>query len=82
MDTAARRAHDQGVSNTDPDSEYEALMHVVQRLAERFPHTPEERIRALTVEEFESFDDAHVRDFVPVLVERAVAERLDPTPAT
>ncbi|QKJ18679.1 three-helix bundle dimerization domain-containing protein [Microbacterium hominis] len=66
-------------SATDPESEYEALMHVVNRLKERFPHTAESELRELTAEEFQQFDDAHVRDFVPVLVERAVADRLHAT---
>ncbi len=64
------------MSSTDPESEWEALMHVVQRLSERFPAVDEDEIRALAAEEFQTYDDAHVRDFIPVLVERSVRVRL------
>ncbi len=64
------------MSSTDPETEYEALMHVVNRLAARFPRIDEDEIRDLTAGAFQDFDDAHVRDFVPVLVERTVRDRL------
>ncbi|PZU40946.1 MAG: hypothetical protein DI573_02820 [Microbacterium sp.] len=70
------------MSHLDPESEYEALMHVVDRLQARYPHLTSDDLRAMTVEAFESFDSAHVRDFVPVLVERRVAERISATPVT
>lgn len=64
------------MSEGEPDSDYEALMHVVHRLSERFPKLSEQEIRDATVDEFEKYEGARVRDFVPVLVERKVAERL------
>lgn len=64
------------MSNTDPESEWEALMYVVQRLTERFPGVDESEIRMLAAEEFQAYETAHVRDFIPVLVERGVRQRL------
>jgi len=64
------------MSGIASDSEHEALLHIVQRLSERFPDLGAERIREITAAEFASFEGAHVRDFVPVLVERRVQERL------
>ncbi|MBD5785292.1 hypothetical protein IF650_03780 [Cellulosimicrobium terreum] len=57
---------------------------VVQRITERFPGMGAADVRAQVLAELESFGDAHVRDFVPVLVENAVMDTLrastDPTP--
>jgi len=77
MDTAIRAGDDRiMMSRMDPESEYEALMYVVQRLTERFPGVTEDEIRILAAEEFQAYADAHVRDFIPVLVERGVRVRL------
>lgn len=62
--------------NAQREDELEAIMHAVQRLAAKYPHVPESEIRQLATDEFGRYDGAHVRDFVPVLVERAVAARL------
>ena len=64
------------MSGAARDSEHEALLHIVQRLSERFPDIGPEHIREIAAAEFESFEGAHVRDFVPVLVERKVKEQL------
>ncbi|WP_251152484.1 three-helix bundle dimerization domain-containing protein [Cellulosimicrobium sp. Marseille-Q4280] len=57
---------------------------VVQRIADRFPGVDPDDVRAQVHAELEVFDDAHVRDFVPVLVENAVMDTLraslEPTP--
>ncbi|MCB7135216.1 three-helix bundle dimerization domain-containing protein [Cellulosimicrobium marinum] len=57
---------------------------VVQRIADRFPQLPTDEVREQVLAELDRFDDAHVRDFVPVLVENAVMDTLrsslDPTP--
>ena len=57
---------------------------VVQRIADRFPDLPVAQVREQVLVELDAFDDAHVRDFVPVLVENAVMDTLrataDPTP--
>ncbi|MBD8078843.1 three-helix bundle dimerization domain-containing protein [Cellulosimicrobium arenosum] len=57
---------------------------VVQRIADRFPGLDTGDVRAQVLAELEVFGDAHVRDFVPVLVENAVMDTLrasmDPEP--
>ncbi len=57
---------------------------VVQRIADRFPDLPTGQVREQVLAELEAFDDAHVRDFVPLLVENAVMDTLratdDPEP--
>lgn len=62
--------------NAQREEEMEAVLHAVHRLSEKYPEVAEDAIRAVAVEEFARYDDAHVRDFVPVLVERAVSTRL------
>lgn len=42
---------------------------VIQRLSERFPTVPVERITAIVDEQLQSFEGARVTDFIPVLVE-------------
>ena len=49
---------------------------VIQRLREKFPSVDEERIRGVVEEEHRAFEGRPIRDFVPVFVERAAAERL------
>ncbi len=56
--------------------EPEALMAVVDRLAKRFPHQERSAIEDIVAEEHGSFDDGPIRDFVPLLVERAAKLRL------
>ncbi|BDV31888.1 three-helix bundle dimerization domain-containing protein [Microbacterium terricola] len=57
-------------------SESEAIDHVVHRLRERFPDVPEAEVVAAVRAAHASMDDARVRDFVPVLVERAAKTTL------
>jgi hypothetical protein len=47
-----------------------AFAEIVDRLAERYPHLPTDRIDAAVQEARHHFEQARVRDFVPVLVER------------
>jgi hypothetical protein len=56
--------------------ELDAVEHAAERLAERFPGVPRERIDELVERRHEAFDDAPVRDFVPVLVEHQVRKDL------
>ena len=49
---------------------------VVQRLTERYPSLPPDRVASVVDEEFHRFDDAKVTDFVPVLVEHDAREVL------
>ena len=59
---------------THPD-ELVALAGVVERLHGRFPQAPTDGIEQAVVEVHHQYDASRVRDFIPVLVEREVAER-------
>ncbi|WP_374199806.1 three-helix bundle dimerization domain-containing protein [Arthrobacter sp. SO5] len=52
------------------------MVKVVDRLAERFPAVPRSSIEDAVREEHHALDSGRVRDFVPVLVERAAKARL------
>jgi hypothetical protein len=58
-----------------PDED-RAIDEVVSRLSEKFPALSTEHIAAVVDEEVHRFDGGRVRDFVPVLVERAAKQRL------
>ena len=58
------------------ESEARALMEVMERLAERFPDKDRSAIEQIVAEEHELLDDGPIRDYVPVLVERAARLRL------
>lgn len=58
------------------DHEPHALVGVIDRLGERFPDRPRSAIEEVVAEEPESLNDGPIRDFVPVLVERAARRRL------
>ena len=52
-------------------SEAEAMARVVERLRQQFPEVHPNAIDAIVNGHYEAFDGRPVRDFVPVLVERA-----------
>lgn len=54
-----------------------AFAEVVERLIERFPHTSPTQIGDAVREAQSQFEQARVRDFVPVLVEREARARLE-----
>lgn len=58
------------------DEELRAIGKVVERLAERFPTVPRPSIEEAVRAEHGALDGGRVRDFVPVLVERAAKARL------
>jgi hypothetical protein len=58
------------------ESEDAAIEHVLDRLTSRFPSVPADVIEAAVDEVHASFDEAAVRDFVPIIVEHDVKERL------
>ena len=58
------------------EPEVRALLAVVDRLAERFPGQDRTVIEQMVAEEHALFDDGPIRDYVPVLVERAAKLRL------
>ena len=55
-------------------SDHEAV--VVDELSRRYPHQPRATIEHWVAEGFESYSAAPVQTYVPVLVERQVADRL------
>ncbi|WP_258803069.1 three-helix bundle dimerization domain-containing protein [Pseudarthrobacter sp. NS4] len=57
-------------------TETQALTDVVNRLAERFPGEPRSVIEDLVAHEHSLFDESRVRDYIPILVERAAKLRL------
>ena len=58
------------------ENEDVAVEHVVERLTDKFPEVPAEVVEETVTELHDSFDDAHVRDFVPVIVEHEAKARL------
>ncbi len=52
-------------------NEAEAMSRVVERLRQQFPEVPPDALDAIVSGHYEAFDGRPVRDFVPVLVERA-----------
>lgn len=53
-----------------------AIGHAVDRLAERFPAVPRDRIVELVHERHVDYTGAAVRDFIPVLIEHDVRRDL------
>lgn len=60
----------------DQRSEQRALDEAVGRLSERFPSVDRQRIADIVQQEFDSFADAKVRDYIPVLAENAATAQL------
>ena len=65
-------------------SEAQAVAAVVDRLAAHFPGQPRSVIEDVVAHEHSLFDEGRVRDYIPILVERAAKLRLSgraPQPA-
>lgn len=60
----------------DQSPESSAIDAAVDRIATRFPGIERTRIQSLVHESAQSLDGARVRDFIPVLVEHEVMDRL------
>jgi hypothetical protein len=58
------------------DDEGRAFESVLQRLSERIPHVPTDVISGVVQAERLRLQERPVREFVPLLVERASADRL------
>ncbi|MGF4045118.1 three-helix bundle dimerization domain-containing protein [Paenarthrobacter nitroguajacolicus] len=56
--------------------EAEAVAAVIDRLAKKFPDTPRNQVEAIVSEEYTALNDGPIRDYVPVLIERAAKLRL------
>jgi hypothetical protein len=61
-------------------AEQAALESLAQRLASQFPELSSDEIGRTIQGEYEGYDDSAIRDFVPVLVERAVRAELRQPP--
>jgi hypothetical protein len=59
-----------------PTDEEVAIDHAVDRLAERFPTVPRDRIADLVHQRHIDYTGAPVRDFIPVLIEHDVKREL------
>jgi hypothetical protein len=57
-------------------NEDDAIRHVVTRLARQFPGLSTAEVERAVHSHYGTFDDRPVRDFVPMLVERATREQL------
>jgi len=62
-----------------PEHEGRALAEVVERLVDRFPDLPEDRIRVVA-SSHQEFEGMRIRDFVPILVERHARAQLKGNP--
>ena len=58
------------------ENEDAAIDHVVDRLTSQFPSVPAEDIATRVSEVRSTFDEAPIRDFVPVIVEHDVKDQL------
>lgn len=61
---------------TTKADEEQAMEQVATRLMEHFPHVTRDQVAAIVDQEHQLYDGRPVRDFVPVLVERAARHRL------
>ncbi|CAN5574277.1 hypothetical protein BH10ACT10_BH10ACT10_00220 [soil metagenome] len=59
--------------------EAHAMTELIKRLQSSYPQAPGHTVDQLVTEVHREFDGRPIRDFVPVLVEREVAERLKRT---
>jgi hypothetical protein len=57
-------------------AEQAAVATVVQRLTSQFLDVPPETIQQAVRGEYDDYDNSAIRDFVPILVERAVRAEL------
>lgn len=57
-------------------AEQDAIRRIVARMLEQFPELPATEIERSVYGKYDAFDDCAVRDFVPVLVERATRRHL------
>lgn len=61
---------------TNPANEYEALVHIVERIASRYPSVAEGELFEMVAEELTRFDRARLRAYVPAIVEGNVLRAL------
>jgi len=66
-------------SQSNSSKERRALAENSARLERRYPHVPEERIKTVVDDSYHELDDAHIRTFVGILVEKQANDRLAST---
>jgi hypothetical protein len=59
-----------------PDDEARAVDEILRRLRDRFPEVPAEVVSGIVQAERQRLDGRPIREFMPLLVERASAELL------
>ncbi|MET0673035.1 MAG: hypothetical protein ABWY37_06045 [Microbacterium pygmaeum] len=52
------------------------IQEIVDRLSAKFPQHSVDTVRAVVTESYNELNEAHVRDFVAVLVEKQAKKRL------
>ncbi|MGC4938713.1 three-helix bundle dimerization domain-containing protein [Kribbella sp. DT2] len=63
----------------DRSEEHRAINEVVNRLAKQFPGVPTENVAEVVQQVQPEFEQAPIRDFVPLFVERDAKQRLRQT---
>lgn len=53
-----------------------ALDHVIERLRQQFPHVSSDVVTRAVRERYGALQDARVRDFLPVLIERSARDQV------
>ena len=64
------------MSRLHPETEFEELVYLAERLCLHFPSLDEQTAFRLIADELETFDGVRLRAYVPVLVENNVLRRL------
>ncbi|PVG81496.1 hypothetical protein DDE18_15885 [Nocardioides gansuensis] len=59
--------------------ETRALSHMIDRLSRRFPRHSRATVAEVVSQAHQRYDDSHLRDYVPVLVEREARLKLEHT---
>lgn len=57
-------------------AEEDVIRRIVARMVEQFPELPAIEVEQAVYGRYDTFDDSLIRDFVPVLVERATRRQL------
>ena len=57
-------------------AEEDAIRRIIARMVEQFPELPATEVEQAVYGRYDKFDDSSIRDFVPVLVERATRRQL------
>ena len=80
-DAAHRRGGIEPMTNSRPGgrreaTEEDAIRRIIARMVEQFPELPASEVEHAVYGRYDTFDDSSIRDYVPVLVERATRRQL------